>query len=280
MLWLAVSLALLQDPHAGHSHEQPAGPMLSANYLQGPLSIEIDALGENRVRFFPAGPDRANRAVLQMRLRMEGADLVNIRKFGNVIFESIQDNTGKSLISADTYTEEEKTGMKPQNAQAASLERDGLLMVATVDAPARDATHIANATGYVKVVMASDVEEIWIENPRGKRGAVLDDPRLIEKGIEIKLLEPSEAGVADHPTNIVIQTPKGDGNVAGIEFVDGWFKQQRTRIRSTNTPAGSPASVYTLIGKGLDADSIMVVRVYKTVQEQQVPIRLNEVELP
>lgn len=162
MLYLCMLVALQQPapstpsgvtvvPPAPQADTQPAEPAVT--YDQGPLRAEILAMFDARY-FFLEKTAGTRESELRLQMRFAGAGIENTVRVGNIIFTEATDDTGRALVTPETYTEEQKNRdatvqSAGRAAQGQRTDASGEARLAgpggANDAPARLAAHCHGA---------------------------------------------------------------------------------------------------------------------------------------
>lgn len=282
-MWYACLFLLLQVPGAQPAQPPAAGaeqPTTAPTYDQGPLRGEIDALRDSRFWFMDSQPNNP-KSDLQMRLRIRGERVDQIARSGNVILDEAVDDTGKALFSK-TYTQEERDSTRPVTVPADRLRSSGWQLSIGLDSPTRAAKSV-KLRGSVRLVLAKDREDITVDNPLQYVGKTIENPRLRELGVEVRVLPPSDVQEEAEPLPpgnklMVFQYVKGAERVQGVTFYDANMKALRGRERPLQTKAGE-AVVGQQLTADLSADCQAVFQVFPQVEDLRLPLQLD-VPLP
>ncbi len=283
MIWSLCSLVLLLQP-APHLTMVPTEAQQPAEdapvYDEGPLAVAVVAIFDARY-WFEHTRTGTRESEMRMQIRISGEDIKKIVRAGEVIFTEVVDDTGKSLVDPQSYTEEQKTQTRPVNAAPERLREQGLMTGTRFGSPARGAKTV-KLVGSVRVVKAADREEVTIDNPLQYVGQTIENPRLKELGIEVKVVPVAELPGSPPPADqmIALQYLRGDQQIAGIKLLDGWMKPVRYRERPMNTMSGDPVAAYLAQGSALDENTQLVLEVFPHVEETEVKINLDAVRLP
>jgi hypothetical protein len=288
MLCLCMLLALQQPAPPtppGVTHVPPAPPAtqpmdeLAVTYDQGPLRSEVLAMFDARYFFLEKTPG-ARESELRMQVRFAGSGIENTVRVGNIIFTEATDDTGRALITPETYTDEQKTEMRPFNYPPERLKSSGLLLQAKLDSPAR-AARTMRLRGSLRVVMAPEKLEISIDNPLQYVGKIIPNEKLKEIGLEVRVVPAEELSEEQsQPNQLVLQIAKGDEKVQEVAFYDGYMKQMRPRERTLKTNSGESVKAYSITSGTLDENTQMVLRVFPKTEDVSIPIELDSVPLP
>jgi len=281
-MWYWCFCLLLQqaDPSVAVQAETPQ-VTTAPTTQEGPMRVKLVGIQETRETYLDPKAERPNRSRLRLGMLMAGARLKEVVKLGNVIFTEVIDETGKSLIGPDTYDEEKRTTMRPAEVTPDVIQRGGLQLVSDLQPANRQAATIAKMKGTVRVLYATQMEEITIVNPRQLMGTIIVHPRLTELGIEIRVMPAGDPrGVPPRDMFITLQFLTKENHISGVEFHDAWMKPMLTRPRTMKTNAGENCIVYQVSRGKLDVDSQMVIQVYPELEETQIEVEFNDVPLP
>jgi hypothetical protein len=288
MLYLCMLLALQQPAPAtppGVTRVPPVPPTTqptnepAVTYDQGPLRSEVLAMFDARYFFLEQTPG-ARQSELRLQMRFAGAGIENTVRVGNIIFTEATDDTGRALITPETYSEEQKTEMRPYNLPAERLKNSGLTLQTRLESPAR-AAHSFRLRGSLRVVMAPEKVEITIDNPLQYVGKTIPNDQLKDVGLEIRVVPPDELSEEQTQSNqLVLQIVKGEEKIQEVAFYDGYMRQMRPRERALKTNSGDSVKSYTVTSGTLDDNTQMVLRVFPKTDEVSIPIELDSVPLP
>jgi hypothetical protein len=253
----------------------------AVRYDEGPLRGAVVALYDARF-WFAEGMPGGRESSLQMRVRVWGEKITGVVRYGMVIFDEAADDTGKSLVGPETYTEEERTQMRPANQPAEFLREHGLILAARVDTPNR-AAQTVKLRGSARLILAPEQEEITIDNPLQYLGKTLDHKRLTELGIEVRLVPAEEiADTAPPPTERmpILEYVKGRDRVNKVSFHDAEMKERRHRERPMKTKDDKAVVGYAIVSGALDENSQLVLQVFPEIEEVRVPVEAEALKLP
>jgi hypothetical protein len=138
MTYLALMLLLLPQVPASPAQEAPT-PTTAPTYDEGPLRLELLAMRE--IRFSATDPEMAARlrSELGMQFRLQGERITQGVRQGNLIFTELVDDTGLTLLDADTYTEAERTTTRAVPVPPERLRSEGLVLTTRNKPSARGA---------------------------------------------------------------------------------------------------------------------------------------------
>ncbi len=248
--------------------------------MMGPMRLEVAAIREDRIKFVDPQPQQ-RKPQLGMQFRLAGERLPQIVRVSNVIVNEMLDDQGKSLIGPETFAPEYLTQTRQVNITPES--QTGLLLTMVVDASSRAAKAIGKLRGHVRVFFASGTETIVIENAALQRGKVLDHPRLMALGVQIRVLpveEPPSPTPVAADRAVALQFVQGEDKISRIEFFDGWMRRMAIRPVPAKTSAGDNCTSYRFAGEAFNEDSDMIITVYSDLEEVKVPLSVDSFELP
>jgi hypothetical protein len=245
------------------------------------MRVELVGVQEMRENYLDPQVDRPNRSRLRLGMLMAGARLAEVVKVGSVIFTEVIDDTGRSLIGPDTYSAEQRTAMSSVEVTPDMIRHGGLRLVGDLQHANRRAVTIAKMKGTVRVLYATQTEEITIVNPRQLAGSIIVHPRLKELGIEIRVMPKGDPrGVPPREMFISLQFLTKENHISGVEFCDAWMKPMPSRPRTMKTNDGEDCVVYQVSRGKLDVDSQMVIQVYPELEEAEIELDFSDVPLP
>jgi hypothetical protein len=282
MWYWCFCLLLLQqvDPSAAVQSETPQATSAPTTQ-EGPMRVELLGIREIREAYLDPQIDRPVRSQLQLGLQVAGTRVLEIVKVGNVIFSEVVDDTGKSLIGPDTYSEAVRTTMRPMEVTPETLRRGGLRLSSSLEPAARKAATITKAKGTLRVLYANETEEITIVNPRELMGSIIAHPRLKELGIEIRVMPAGDPrSVPPRDMFISLQYLSKENHIAGVEFYDAWMKPMLARPRPMKTNDDQDCMVFQVSRGKLDTDSQMVIQIYPTLDEAVIEAEFEDIPLP
>ncbi len=262
--------------------QPPATTAPAVQYNTGPLKAEVIAMFDARYFYAEATPG-ARESELRLQIRVSGESIDNIARTGNVIFTEAVDSTGRALIAADTYTEEQKTDTRPLSMPPERIRSQGVLLGARLNSPARAAASM-RLRGSLRLIVAEKREELTFEKPLQLVGTTLDNARLKELGIEIRVIAADQLADENIPPQnefLALQFVSGRDRVHEVALHDAYLKPMRPRERQFKTRDGATVTGYVLSGgKTLDENVQLVVKVFPDMQDIRLPIELDAVTLP
>ncbi|MBK9128331.1 MAG: hypothetical protein IPM13_11120 [Phycisphaerales bacterium] len=267
-------------PAAEQPTEAPPPPPPPA-YDTGPMRAEIVAMREIRLKYMDSDEKSNAESNFAMQVRVAGDKLARIKRFGNLILSDVADDTGKAMITSDTYSEQERTTMRPQMMPPERLRDTGLLIATRGLVSARGAREIARLRGSVKLVLADATDRITILNPAQFSGQSIEDVRLKEMGIELKVLTADDI---EQPMQaqrcMLIQVVSKADNIQSFAFFDGSLSPIRHRENPVTTKSGASAMMYCFDGGQFTDETILVLEVHPQVEVLELPVVADHVALP
>jgi hypothetical protein len=295
-MWYLCLLVLLQPvrvekvPPPGQPNEPPAAatpekqPTTAPTFDEGPLRCELSAMFDARYWYLDEQP-RSEKPELRMRWLVRGERIDQVVRRGNLIFSEAVDDTGRTLVGPDTYTEEQRTITYPLSDTPAQLRAQGLPFVTRVDSPARGAKSV-KFQGTLRIMLAPQREEVTIQNPLQFAGKTIENDRLKELGIVIRLVPAEDVDVGDQPATqfkdaFVFQYVQNRDKVNSAALYDAWMKRMRYREQpSMKTKQGEPVTVYALGKEGITEETQFVLEVFPKFEDVTIRVDLDSVTLP
>ncbi len=258
-----------------HAEEKIAPPT-------GPMRIEPFLLSETRIRYLKKKGKNAPESTLRLQVTLTGERLPKIVGMGHLIVDNMVDDTGAVLATPADVSNRDRNVISPVRMSKRILKSGVMHRVAEVKAPSRSATKISRATGWVHVVYADKREEILIDNPLQYLGGLIDNPRLNELGIKIRVLKPGkEVGKTKPGSGIALEfVDKSRRRIENIQFFDAWMKPLYPRPRAINPPEGKTYYYYQMQIGRMDSDTQMLVTVYPEVEEEDIHFEFKDIALP
>lgn len=247
----------------------------------GPMRLEMLRIIETRV-WTPDTPGPNETSGMRFQMKLTGERFAQIVRAGDLIIEKMVDDKGNDLIKPDSIKDRQKTAtqkvtINPRALQQGYMPREQIMRV-----PARGATRIAEAEGYVNLVYGGETETINIRDPLQYEGQNVDHPRLKELGITCRILKLGEE--ADEPGDgrgIALKFTDGEDHIQNVGFNDAWYRRMNARPRAGKTTDEESRYAYYAIGGGrLDADCEMAITVYPKIERETVRFSLKDVALP
>jgi hypothetical protein len=289
MLCLSALLLLLsaQVP-AGTGQVPAAAPqetpttMPAPTYDQGPLRAEVVAMRE--IRFRATDPEMAARlkSELDMQVRIQGERITQVVRQGNLIFTELVDDTGQSLLDADTYTEADRTMTRPMPPQQVErLRTDGLILTTRNKQSTRGAVKLKVMRGAIRLILAEKTEKVTIADPLEYYDKSIGDSRLKEFGIEIKIVPVDQLETPTPPNRCLLlhYVSKGD-HIQKVSFVDGAMKPVPARETQVTTKSGVTCQQFYFDTAPINNELQLVLDVLPQMDDIQLPIDMENVDLP
>ncbi len=280
MLYLSLLLLLVPQVATAPADEpttQPAAPV----YDQGPLRSEFVAMREVRLR--ADDPELAARmqSDLRIQVRLMGAQLLEISRFGDLVLTECVDDTGKSLIDEEVNEATDADTTRAMTFQPQRLRDNGLPLTTRLLPAARTATQLKTARGSVRLILAGETVSLTIPNPLQYHGGMVEDPRLAEMGLEVHIVPASEVENGPPADRCIILQYKTKGeHVKQAAFVDGWMRPISARDTPIETKAGEPCQLYYFDRGAFNDELQLVLDIHPTVEDIRVPVNLDGLELP
>lgn len=264
-----------ETPQADAQPEPPVAPPT------GPMRVEMLTLMEQRVRNLEPRPGTEAQSALRFQVKVTGERLPEIVRAGRLVVEEAKDDTGKDVIDPEFLKEREKTVTNAVAINNRILQQGYLPAESRLLNSPRAAKTLTLVRGYVNLVYAKDTEDIVIENPLKYEGGIVENPRLKELGIELRVMKlGEEAKEPGDGRGIAIKFVDGEDSIRGVDFYDSWYHRMNTRPRAGKTE-DDKRYTYFAVGAGkLDEDSSMVVVVYPKIERQTLQFKFDNVELP
>ena len=250
--------------------------------LTGPMRLELFSIDESRVRQLGDVPPKGLKPGLQLFAGLTGERLGEVVGMGPLVIAEMTDDAGDVLAAPDAVTEEQRTETRPIRMAPQSLARGYMPMLARVALPKRAATKIVKIKGWLNVVYGKDTEDIMIDNPLQYRGGYLENPRLAELGLKIRVVEPvGQVGDPREGHGIALQF-EGDTekHLRRVELFDAWLKPMYPREHPATTADGKACNYYGVAVGQVDADTQMLLKVYPKVEDGQITFEFKDIELP
>ena len=281
---LSVPTIMTFAPAPQDAQVQPAEPPAEAEEVKppaGPMRLELNAIGESRVRYAGEVPPNAPPSALGIQMKLMGDRLDQIIGLGQLVIEEMVDDQGNAYVNPEDITEETRTAVAPNRAAATVVEQGFWPMQAETKAPPRTASILAKVKGFINVVYAvGEPEEILIDNPTQFREGFLEHPRLKELGIKIGVRAPGDESNEAFGRGVAFDFGDFRKQVRRVEFYDGWMKPLYARERRMRGEDGQPLSFWGVSVGKLDEDSQMVLTFFPKTEQQTLTFELDDVELP
>lgn len=272
---LLVSVLPQDPPPAGEP-----GPSSAPTTMAGPMRADLEAVVETRYWFGTPPNERMRRPEMRLRFKISGSRLGEVARVGqSVIFDELVDDTGRSLLPENGYSEADRKATRLVTERD-GVAQNGLLLMATVEPSSRGALTLKKIRGSVRLLYASQTESITIENPLQFRGQFVAHPRLDALGVKLRLLpEGNPAAMPPGAKYVAYEVVSGAEKIRDVGLYDAWMKRIRAMPREMESNEGTPSTVIQM-GEDLDAKTQMVIEVFTTVEETVLPIEMENVKLP
>jgi hypothetical protein len=273
-------------PQAQAEQASPAAPQSAeevemSTYIDGPWRAEILAMREVRLRLLqdiklPPGIE----SDLRMQIRIAGADLTKVVSFGNLILTEVVDDTGKSLVDENTYSEQEKTTMRSMMIPPERLKETGLLLTTRNKEAARGAAKLSRVKGAVRLLLAENAESCTIVNPEQFKGQRLEHPRLQALDVEVRVAPHEDFEQAPPPQCVILQIKSKPEQIKAVQFYNGWMQRLPYRERRLVDRNGAECKAYCFQSEVINDELQLVLEVYPEIEEISVRLNETDVELP
>jgi len=282
-MFYASLLLLCWSPQVAEPPAQPTTqPTTAPTYDEGPLRAELLAMRE--IRYSATEPEvavRLPKSEFGMQLRIRGERITQIVRQGNLIFTELVDDTGQSLIDADTYTEADKTSTRPVTGPADRLKTDGLIISTRNKPSTRGSRTLTRVRGGIRLILAASSEKLTIANPLQYYGKTISDPRLQALGVEIRMVPLEEIENAP-PANraIILRYVTNSEHVQRASFYDGTMRPIPSRDSPVSTKSGEQCQLYYFDAAPFNDEMQLVLEVLPQVDDVQVPFEMDNLALP
>jgi hypothetical protein len=291
-MWQIALLMLLQMNNAKTAQPAPPPPPVQPGEAaptsmpildQGPLRCEPIAVADLRF-WYKERPPQARESQFQTLWRVEGERVTEAARTGNIILTEAIDDTGKSLFDPNSYTEEYRTTTRLLGLTPEQIRHTGVRAQCGMNSPSRSA-HSISLKGSLLLVLAPKREEITVANPLQYVGKNIENPRLKELGIVIRVVPIDELELGNQtppPPNelFVLQYVEKPDNVNTAVLYDAWMKRMRYREQPNQTKKGERVHGFAFAPPGLTDQDQLVFEVFPTLEEVHLPIVVDNLELP
>lgn len=272
-------LLLLQVPPAP-AQQSPNIQEEKPRYDVGPLKAEVTAMREIRLLYLDNEERGHNESNFAMQVRIRGERIKEVSRHGMVILTELVDDTGHAMVDDQTYSERDKTELRPMSVPAKRLQQMGLTVVTRARPSARGAKQIKTLKGTVRLILAGEAEKFTIVNPGQYVGKTIDDPRLKELGLEIYIAPGSELQKSPPGAFLALVVKTKQEHLKGVTFFDGNMQAVRYRQNPVTTQAGDMGTAYILDPAALNNELQLVLEVHRKVEDIQLPIEAENIDLP
>lgn len=280
--WMLSVLLAAGPAAAAEMSQDAAAPAAQAGPAtqEGAMRLVIAGMGEWRVRFPEPPRGDMQKSLMQVQFKLRGADMKKIARIGDVILTEAVDDTGKTLLDPNQYSEEQRKSTRVIEVNDAMVNDGGVPFLAQLMATARGSKTIKTLKGYVNVAYAGPVEEIVVGNPLKYKDGTIDHPRLKELGVTIRVIAPGAESVPADNKSIGLMITEGKDKVQGTEFHDEWMRRTPERTRPSKTEKGEEFITYQLQSGQFGDSTELVLKVFTDLRTEQVMIDMKDVELP
>jgi len=263
---------------AAAAAEQPGGPL---HRPTGPMRIEPLAIFDGRVKDWAPQVGRGLEPGLRIQLQITGERLGEVVRSGKMIVEEIRDDTGASLLKSEDVKPRDTWATQQVSVTARVLRQGFLPTEAMFKSPQRRAAKISRLKGYLNVVYGAHVEDVVVRDPLRYEGRNVENERLKELGVVIRVLKiGEEVEEAGEGRGIAIRIDAGDDNVRGVDFFDAWLRRLYTQTRTDRGTDERRYTYFSITRGRLDPDCQMVVTVFPRVEREKLEFDLRDLELP
>ena len=276
-----IALLLQQPGTVGPTPEAAEVPNVQKTYDTGPNRVELLVLYEQRFNFIEDFVPQPPKSELLLRVRLAGKDIPNLVRCGNVVFDEAVDSAGAALAEPDSYTEEFKTTMRQIPAPPSALSKNGWQLSASLKPATRTAETVKTMRGSIRVLFASDTEEVIVVNPRQYTDKTVDAPRLAELGVTVSVVAPPAPEIPAHQNQIRIKVTGDAEKIKDFAFCDAWLRPIRTRPpEEQRTEDGGKLFIFQSGGMPFDETTQMIINVFPELRDEQLKFDFSDVKLP
>lgn len=273
----SVPVRRLNPDEARNAQPQPPPPAV----VEGPMRLELLGIIEQRVLVVGDVGDRAPKPAFRIFFKFTGARLGDVFRVGRIVVDEFVDEAGTSLVDLSTFTDKEKTETSPVQGWQNVLQQGYSTLDINGLPTLRTSQKIKSARGYVNAILGSKEREVMIDGPTQFAGGVIKSDALKELGIEIRVLTPgTDTQDAADGKGICLRIESGEDRIRSIEFFDDYLRRMNSRPRASVANDEKPYSYYTTAQGVFNADTMMVVNAYESVEPMRVEFKLSDVSLP
>jgi hypothetical protein len=248
------------------------------------MRLQIIALREQRYSFYETFEGRTlPKSDLQVQFRLRGSDIGKLVRVGWPIPTEVTDDTGQSVILADTITPDRQAYSRVVNMTPEQLAATGWMAGLSFAPPTRKAAHLKVMRGTLKLTYADTVEELVIVNPLQYAGKTIEHPRLKELGIAITIVKPEAAPTegAPAPSEFGLRIEQGNEKVRDASFCDAYLRPLFNQPGvPKKLPDGREYTSYVAGRVPFDRDMQLIIGVFPTVREDTLKWEINDLPLP
>jgi hypothetical protein len=135
----------------------------------------------------------------------------------------------------------------------------------------------------VNLVYGGETEEILIDNPLQYMGGLVKDDRLENLGVEIEIMEVGPNVKVDPRLGkgVALRYKSNPKQIRNLEFFDAWMRPVHPHETRVTPEDGSEDYIYFPFTVGqADADTQMLLTVFKHIEEEKVRYEFDDLELP
>ena len=280
-----LALLLLQQTTVRPAQEPTPGqgqPASQPTYDQGPLRVSFVAMRE--LRFARLDPEafRGMESEMRLQVRVEGQRVDQIARNSDLILDEMVDDTGLSLLEKPA-TDADRNFTLPTTQTPDRLIHRGLEIMIKAKPSARAARQLAKVRGSVRVILADKEkgEKITIENPFQYFGKLIENPRLKELGISVRVAPFDEFSEPIPPDRVLIlQYKTKPEHVQETNFYDGSMRPLAKRENRIVTSAGEECMAYMLDPGSFNTDLQVVFTVHTQIEDLRLPFNIDNYALP
>lgn len=219
--------------------------------------------------------------VLRVRLKVTGERLAQVVSMSDPVIDEMVDDTGAVLVDPKNMVTPDGENLHPTRATKRILERGFLGLASEAKLPSRAARKISKMSGWVDVVYATETESVMIDNPAQYAGGYIEHPRLAEIGMKIRVIKPgNEIDPRRDGRGIGLLYEGGRAQARKVDFLDAWMRPMVAREREVTNADGLTYNFYSIDVGSVDADTLLVLKVYPDIEKQRIRFKFEDVELP
>jgi len=245
------------------------------------MRIELQAMFENRRKYWEVIGDQKYPSNIQIILRLRGDRLREVVRLGRPIVEQFVDDTGMRLFDPGEYEPRQLTATRAYQIKEVDL-KYGIELRVGGRMPNRQARKISRLRGYVNLMYASQPVALTFPEPRRYVGKTLEH-RLIDKlgiPLKVRMIPARDAGLKIDASSFALAYDQGRDHVRDVYVLDEWLRAIKVQASSATTPGGQEVTVYRMMRGVLNRDCELVLVVYPHVEKDRIPIEFYDIELP
>lgn len=272
---LLLLLSLLQNaPNAS----QPDGRD-KPNLRTGPMRIELVNIEESR-SWTRLPNETRTKSELVLRARLVGDRLGEVARIGTLNFLEVVDDKGATLRDPRRFTPKIASSTRRVVIPSERLSESGIPLEAPLLGSTRGAEAFKTLRGDVRVIFARETEGVYFDNPLQFQGQPLQDRRLQQLGIEIRMAKLEDfPQFGSRPSWIGLQVLRGQEYISGFVLCDAWMRPVRAKTGSAETSSGDDVTIVQLQGM-ISNEHTLVIDVFPKIEDVRVPITLDGQALP